>query len=241
MRKVQLVMTKEALDPARGAGAVAIVLDVIFATSSIVTALQAGALSVIPAMNLEDAQDIASTREAGTWILAGERDANPFSGYRSYNPLAMMTADMAGKDLIYATTNGTVALRQAAGFDRVYAACLRNGAAVVRHVLAHSASEDIVVVCAGSRGHFSLEDFYGAGYIMQCIRRFSLDDHLDFGDSALAAELAFSSQDSLQVMRNSRLGQLMTSRDMDADLQHVAAQDSSQVVAQLQNGRVVAV
>lgn len=241
MRNVHLVLTKEALDPARGKGAVAIVLDIIFATSSIVTALQAGARAVIPAMDLADAERIASTREPDSWILAGEHNANSFSGYRSYNPMAMMTSDMAGKDLIYATTNGTVALRHAAGFDRVYAACLRNGAAVVRHLLVQHQHENIVVVCSGSRGHFSLEDFHGAGYIMQCLRHFSGTDDFQFSDAALAAELAFSGHDSYQVIRDSRLGQLMTSRGLDADLRHVVEQDSSQIVGMLQDSNVIAV
>src|SRR5699024_9640061 len=123
------------------------------------------------ALDLDEAKAISNRLDAGSWILAGEYNAEPFAGYYSYEPLALAGPDVTGKQLIYATTNGTVALRRADFFTRVYAACLRNGSAVVRHLLAHSHNRgDIIIVCAGSRGHFSLEDFYGAGRIVQCLR-----------------------------------------------------------------------
>src|SRR5699024_7215900 len=111
------------------------VLDIIFATSSITAALEAGASKVLPALGLDEAREIGERLAPDSWMLAGENNAEAFAGYRSYEPLALATPDMAGTQLIYATTNGTVALRQADFFERVYAASLRNASAVVRHLL----------------------------------------------------------------------------------------------------------
>ncbi len=240
MANVNVVLTKETLDPQRGSGEIAIVLDIIFATSSIVSALQAGARSVVPAMDLNEAERLASERSLGSWVLAGERDANPFPGYRSYNPKALSTPDIMGKDVIYATTNGTVALRGTSSFERVYAACLGNAAAVAKHLRMHwTSAQNIVIVCAGSRGRFSLEDFYGAGYFVTCLRRFFPNDLLQFSDAAVAAELAFQNTDPYQVLCDSRLGRMMLSRGLQEDLQLISVLDSTELVSVYRDGAVI--
>lgn len=242
MNTVNVVLTKEALDPQRGDGEIAVVLDVIFATSSISAALQAGARRVVPAMDLDDAEQLAGKCHPGSWVLAGERDANPFSGYRSYHPLALSTPDINGLDLIYATTNGTVALRRCHAFAAVYTACLRNASAVARHLLAHRTPEqNIVIVCSGSRGRFSLEDFYGAGYFVACLQRLAPAGSLRFSDTAVAASLAFRDSDPYQVMCDSRLGQVMLSRNMQDDLRYISRLDCIDQVSVYRDGAVVTV
>lgn len=238
MNTVHLVLTKEALKQGMCSDATAIVLDIIFATSSITAALESGAHRVIPALSLDEAEQISKRLIPGGWILAGEKDAEAFTGYRSYEPLALLTPDMAGKDLVYATTNGTVALRRAEFFKRVYAASLRNGPAVARQALHYACgTSGIVIVCAGSRGHFSLEDFYGAGYIVQCLRRFS-NQRLLYSDAAIAAELAFQNTDTYDVLTKSRLGQIMLARDMKDSIQYISQLDSSDAVGLYENGCV---
>ena len=72
-----------------------------------------------------------------------------------------------GKSVIYSTTNGTVAMRrQAAGFARL----LRSAAQCARAHRAHpGASRDtVLIVCSGSGNNFNFEDFYGAGYFVEC-------------------------------------------------------------------------
>lgn len=237
MRKVHLVLTKESLRPEHHSDASAIVLDIIFATSSITAALEAGVQRIYPALNLKEAEAIGSRLTSGNWILAGEANAEPFAGYRSYDPLALSGPDMAGKDLIYATTNGTVALRRAAFFKKTYAASLRNGLAVVRHVLDHSTSEDIVLICSGSAGHFSLEDFYGGGYLVQCLRQCS-PTGLIYSDSAQAAEMAFQNTQPSSVLIQSRLAQRMLQRGMGSSLDYISQIGCSAVIPLYENGSI---
>ncbi|HEX2520393.1 MAG TPA: 2-phosphosulfolactate phosphatase [Castellaniella sp.] len=240
MPNIYVVPTKDALRTDRRAEASAIVLDIIFATSSMVAALESGVSRVLPALDLTEAEQLATGYTPGTWILAGEKHAESFPGYHSYEPLALIGPEMDGKTLVYATTNGTVALRRAHFFSDVYIANLRNGPAVVRHLLARRrASADIVILCSGSRGHFSLEDFYGAGYIVHCLRQMA-GDAFRYSDAAIAAELAFEGTDPQAVLMASRVGRMMCDRGLAQSIRYVSQLDACGLVAMYQDGAVAA-
>src|SRR5690348_15027208 len=86
MPNVYVVPTKDALRTDRRTEASAIVLDIIFATSSMVAALESGVSRVLPALDLNEAEQLATGYAPGTWILAGEKHAESFPGYHSYEP-----------------------------------------------------------------------------------------------------------------------------------------------------------
>lgn len=237
MRKIHVVLHKEALQGSRHAEACAIVLDIIFASSSITAALDAGARRILPALDFAEAQQISARLPEGQWVIAGEKNADPFPGCLSYDPLALSGAQVRGRDVVYATSNGTVALRRAAFFSQVYAASLRNGRAVAHHVIKHTESEDIVLICSGSLGRFSLEDFYGAGYLIQCLQEASNHSFI-CSDAALAAEMVWNDRTPRDVIRAARLGQLMLERGMAASLDYVSQLDCSTVVPQFIDGGV---
>lgn len=241
MPNVYVVPTKDALRADRRTDASVIVLDIIFATTSMVAALESGVSRVVPALDLKEAEQLAKGYASGSWILAGEKYSESFPGYHSYEPLALIGPEMAGKTLVYATTNGTVALRRAHFFPDVYIANLRNGPAVVRHLLARrQASADIVILCSGSRGHFSLEDFYGAGYIVHCLRQMA-GDGLNYSDAAIAAELAFEGTDPRAVLMASCVGRMMCDRGFERSIDYVSELDVCRLVAVYRDGVVVAV
>ena len=110
MAKIHVLLKKEELDGQRLSGKVVIVLDILFATSSIVAALAHGASEVVPALDGEAALREASGRRAGSYVLSGELNAVTLSGFSHPMPMALLEQDLAGKTLIYSTTNGTVAV-----------------------------------------------------------------------------------------------------------------------------------
>lgn len=241
MPNVYVVPTKDALRTDRRTDASVIVLDIIFATTSMVAALESGVSRVVPALGLDEAERLVKEHPAGSWVLAGEKHAESFPGYHSYEPLALIGPEMAGKTLVYATTNGTVALRRAHFFPDVYIANLRNGPAVVRHLLTRrQASADIVILCSGSRGHFSLEDFYGAGYMVHCLRQMA-GDTLNYSDAAIAAELTFEGTDPRAVLMTSRVGRMMCDRGLAENIDYVSQLNVCELVAVYRDGVVVGV
>ena len=239
MQKIHVIARKEDFDAARAPGKIAVVLDIIFATTTIITALQHGARAVIPAGNQDQACELAATRPDGSYVLAGEYRAETLAGFQPYNPLAMQGLDLKGRDLIYSTTNGTVALRAASACQRVFAGALLNAGAVARHVAQNYTEQTILLVCAGSRGMYSLEDHYGAGCFVQLLREYAGAERVALTDAAIAALRLFEQNDAVETLAASRIGRRMVAKSMLADVRYSAGIDTCPFVAELVDGKVV--
>ena len=238
--KVHVLFRKEDLDHERLEGKVAVVLDVLFATSTIVTALAHGAREVIPTLDEAGAKDEAQKHAAGTYVLAGELYAVTLPGFAAPTPLALANEPIAQRKLIYSTTNGTVALRQAASAADVYAAALLNGDAMVKRLVTGHAGQTVVFVCAGSMGSPNLEDIYGAGYLVDLFARMVRADSEAFSDAALAARAVFLGEAPEAALARSRVGRMMIERGLMHEVQFAAELSRLDVVPRLVDGRLVA-
>ncbi|TRZ93306.1 MAG: 2-phosphosulfolactate phosphatase [Rhodocyclaceae bacterium] len=238
MQKIHVLLKKEELDAQRLEGKVVVVLDILFATSSIVTALAHGATEVIPTLDGRTALEAAKNFPAGSYVLSGELNAETLSGFVHPTPQALLKEGIAGRRLIYCTTNGTVALAKSNGAAHVYAAALLNGRAVVDRIVLQHPDSTILIVCSGSADNFNLEDFYGAGYLVSLFRRRLLDDpaSADYSDAALAAELLHDHCDGLDALRRARVGRMMLARRLDAEVAFAAQESCYDVVPLLQDG-----
>ena len=239
MPKVHVLLKKEELDIQRLEGKVVIVLDILFATSSIVAALANGAVGVIPAPDGTAALAQAQTLEPGSFVLSGEWHADTLPGFVHPTPLHLLRAGLAGRTLVYSTTNGTVALSKARGAADVYAAALLNAEATVRHVLERHPDQVILIVCSGSADNFNLEDFYGAGYFVSLLRRHAAN--ADFTDAAIAAELLHDHNDGLEVLRRARVGRMMLARGLDEEVAYAARESCIDLVARLEGRELLPV
>lgn len=236
--KVHVLLKKEELQEQRLAGKVVVVLDILFATSSIVTALAHGARAVVPALDRDACLAHAEDHPPGTYVLAGEWRTETLAGFLDPTPLALLAHGLAGRTLIYATTNGTVALTRSQGAEHVYAAGLLNAEATVRHLLRAHPEETVLLVCSGSVDNFNLEDFYGAGYLVSLIR--SLAPHEpELTDAARAASLLHDRIDALECLRESRVGRMMVERRLESELAFAARKSTLELVARQEEGRVI--
>ena len=234
MAKIHVLLKKEELDSQRLPGKVVIVLDVLFATSSIVAALAHGATEVLPALNGEAALAAAAGRAPGSYVLSGELNAVTLDGFAHPTPMSLLGENLAGKTLIYSTTNGTVAVGKSREADHVYAAALLNGDAMVEQIeRAHSAAT-VLIVCSGSADNFNLEDFYGAGYLVSLFAR-RADAH-EFTDAAMAARLLHDHCDAMECLSASRVGRMMLSRGLDHEVKFAAQKSRFPIVARLADG-----
>lgn len=234
MRKIHVVMKKEELDGERLNGKVLIVLDILFATTTIVSALDDGVAEVWPALNGEAARQLAqSDRFANAPVLAGELYAETLDGFAPASPLALAPRLRDAQALVYATTNGTVALTLSQSASHVYVGALRNAQAVVEHVVRHHPQDTIMIVCSGSADRFNLEDFYGAGYFVKLFREAGAND---FTDAAKAAELTHQAIDARACFELTRVGQRMLDKQLSQELDFAAAKDVSRSVPKLQDG-----
>lgn len=236
--KVHVLTRKEEIDDVRANGKVAIVLDVLFATSTIAAALAHGATEVIPAGDESAARALNARYAAEEPVLAGERMAVTLPGFAPPTPLALVEHGVRDKRVIYATTNGTVALQCVAAAERVYAAALVNGTAVIDHVLRNHRDRTLLIVCSGSMGNFNLEDFYGAGYLVDLLVA-RLGERADFSDAARAARALYRHAPPYPSLADSRVGRMMLERGCGDEVEYAAQLSALEVVPRLENGRLV--
>lgn len=168
--KIDVHFTPLGLGELAGRGVV--VIDVLRATTTIVTALANGAKAVIPAATSEEAVRLASNLEKDGVLLAGERKSVKIEGFALGNsPREMQPAAVAGKTVVLATTNGTPALVAAQGGDPVLVGAPANFKALAERARAVLAERDLVIICAGREKQFAIEDAYMAGRLIKAVKK----------------------------------------------------------------------
>jgi 2-phosphosulfolactate phosphatase len=231
-----LVLThRDQLDTARLHDKVIVVLDTIFATSSMVAAFAHGIRDCIPAGDELSARHYHST--VANVVLAGEKNAVVLDGFAHFAPLQLTRHELADRTLVFCSTNGAPALTMAAGGPHVYAAALLNRQALCRHLLEHHTAQSVILLCAGSSGGFCLEDFYAAGAVVAGLQRLGGDWSLT--DSAKAAAATFSHYDPTEALCGSRVGQWMSGLGLDDDLRYCAQIDVMDIVPKIHDGRLL--
>jgi 2-phosphosulfolactate phosphatase len=235
--KVHVLTKREELDTVRVTGKVVVVLDILFATTTMIAALANGAREVIPVLDEAAARDCAKALAEGSYVLSGELMAQTLPGFAHPAPRALLEHGIANKTVVYSTTNGTVALAHAAGGARVYAGALLNAGHLARHIAASHAGETVLIVCSGSANNFNLEDFVGAGAFVSHFREI-LGEGADFSDAARAALAVYQSARFPQALLDCRVGRLMARRNLAHEVEFACRENEYPVVPVLEAGRL---
>lgn len=204
-----------------------VVIDVLRATTCIAAALQAGASCVIPCLTPEEARE----RRTPGALLAGERGSLPLEGFDLGNsPLEFTPERVRGRTILMTTTNGTRALRAAPG--PALCAGLVNRAAVARSLLGCAAVD---VVCAGTDGRFSADDWGAAGALLAGLREVA---EVEADDGARAAEAWFlaGAADLEGLLAATAHGRRLAGLGLQADLAACARLDVWDVVPVFRDG-----
>ena len=225
-------------------GSLVVVIDVLRATTTVCHALSHGARAVIPCLDIEEARRIAAQFSPGDVLLGGERGGLPIDGFDLGNsPGEYSRETVAGKTIVFTTTNGTRALGHCQRADRVVLAALVNLAAVCTAI---EGATRIDLLCAGTRGQISREDVLAAGAIADMIVGHQTDSAPDLNDAAHLARDAWlhvtaaaaSSGQTLSAQlahefRSTLGGQNVLRIGRDDDLLAAAQLDKFAVVPQL--------
>ena len=169
-----------AFTPAEAVSApLGIVVDVMRATSAIAQALASGYRRVLCCAEVDDARALQAELKDEA-ITGGERNAERIEGFDAgASPREFL--EPRAETLILSTTNGTRAIvAAAASCDEVVLGSLLNLAAVARH--ARERGEDAVILCAGFKDAFAIDDAYCAGRILALLGP-------ERTDAAVAAEV----------------------------------------------------
>ena len=236
MKRLRVLMTRQEIVPERLVGATSIVIDVLLATTTLVTAFDNGARSVFPTESLEETDEVLGGLDASEVLRGGEQDAERIEGYELGPYPAEYSPDtVAGKDVIFVTTNGTRAIADAATSEEVLVGCLRNAPAVA-HYLQDSGTDLAYLICAGSAGRFTLEDFLGASAILAYMHT----EGWQFNDAAwMALNFARDYQDrEMEALEHSRAGNWFVENDRREELEFVGDVGASELVANIVDGQL---
>jgi 2-phosphosulfolactate phosphatase len=165
-----------------------IVIDVLRATSTMLTALAHGCSAIYPVETVLQAKQL---HQPG-FLLGGERGCKKIPGFDYGNsPFEYMDNQVAGKTIIMTTTNGTRAIQKSYKASTIIAGSLLNGNACAKEAAA--LKKDIVILCSGTQDVYSLEDGICAGQIVEELHRLLLPDgvELEINDFGLSMLYAF--------------------------------------------------
>jgi 2-phosphosulfolactate phosphatase len=210
-----------------------VVVDILRATTAICTAFGYGVSSVIPLTS----RDEARLRKEQGFLVAGEEDGEklPFSDFGN-SPREFRDPLLAGKELYFCTTNGTRAINLGKEYGRVVVASFVNFEAVCNWL--NKERNDILILCAGWKDSFSLEDSIFAGAMSDLL--INAYGFLPVGDATLASVTLWNhaSRSLIKtVSRSAHYLRLLGIEDRKG-LKYCFFPDKFQVVPVLEGGRL---
>lgn len=210
-----------------------VVVDVLRASSTILTALVNGAKEVIPAENVSVAARIS--KGLGNSILCGERNGKVIEGFKLGNsPFEYSTEKIKAKSLVFSTTNGTVAISKSKYAKSCILASFLNLSAVVEHL--SGLNEDFTIVCSGKLNDFCVEDSVYAGLLIAKLFELNTKSNYSLLDSGyisyqLAKQLIYKNSKPdqhrvLNMFKKSEHGKYLISLGFEKDLEYCSQIDS---------------
>jgi 2-phosphosulfolactate phosphatase len=157
-RKIEVCLTPSVFPEFRNDDAIVVVVDILRATSAIITAFMHGVKKIIPVATLEEAK---AYKEKG-YLVAAERDGivRDFADFGN-SPYNFQKEVIRNREIVYSTTNGTHCIMMARNNYRVLIGGYLNLKALVDLIKAEH--RDLLILCAGWKNKFNLEDTLFAG------------------------------------------------------------------------------
>lgn len=216
-----------------------VVLDILRATTTILTALAHGARSVTPVSTIAEA--LARRRQDPTILLAGERGGYAIGPDQTggiafdfgNSPREFLNAAIADRSIVMTTTNGTRAIQACRHAQAVLIGGFVNLGTLIRWIV-QTRPRRLVLVCAGTGEETAVEDVLGAGAFCH---RLAEQIELEPADSALIASQLFGSLQGrlLPTCQNGQNGRrLQDDPRLRGDIPFSLQEDAVPVLARLQ-------
>jgi 2-phosphosulfolactate phosphatase len=230
-RDVQVHLLPDLAPPGRLTGGLAVVVDVLRSTTTMVHALAAGCTTVRPCIEVEEARALANSMRAGRVLLGGERGGVALPGFDLGNsPSEYTTKVCCGTTLVLTTTNGARACVRAAEAERVLIAGFVNYSAVCEQL--RQDDRPIHIICSGTDGEVALEDTLLAGAVVDFLCEVS---EVRLNDSARLAWDCFENhgQVLLGALEIGKGGMHLQRLGLGEDIQAAAQVDRFNLVPEL--------
>ena len=212
---------------------VAVVIDVLRATTTISWALKNGADSIQVFADLDLLKTSAKKWPADKRLLLGERGGKKIDSFDLGNsPLSVTKETVLGKRLFMSTTNGTRSLEKVQNAKHLFAMGLPNRKAVAEKIISLN-FENLLILGSGWEGSYSLEDSLAAGALASYLKT-NCNSEVNIANDELQAALAlwsFWENDLLQCLKTATHGKRLTSLgDYEDDLKCCSELDCLDIV-----------
>lgn len=217
------------------AGKTVLVIDVLRATSNIVTGLASGCQGIIP---VETVQQAKTMQEKGD-LLGGERFCKKPAGFDLGNStFEYMQESIRGKRILMTTTNGTRAIQKTGRAQHVIACSFLNASSCAD--AAAFFGRDVILLCSGTQDVFCLEDGLCAGMVAEELDR-RCSGHAVMNDFSVAMRDAYRQnrcrlKEALSECTN---GKRLTKLGFQEDIAFCAQTDVYGIVPLMKDGVLV--
>ena len=219
---------------------VAVVIDVLRATTTISWALKNGAESIEVFADLELLRESAIKWQVDKRLMLGERGGQKIEGFDLGNsPLSVTKKVVNGKRLFMSTTNGTKSLQKVQHAKHLFAMGLPNRKAVAERIISLQ-SENVLILGSGWEGSYSLEDSLAAGALASYLKK-NYNFEVKIINDELQAAMSlwnFWKNDILRCLKTATHGKRLTSLgDYEEDFKCCSELDCLEIVpAQVERG-----
>ncbi len=208
-----------------------VVVDILRATSSMITAFAYNVASITPVPTLADCRML---KERG-YVTAGERGGQKVDGFdRGNSPFEFMDHQLNGKQLAFTTTNGSQAILSVSNASTIVLGSFLNLSATADFLAAQNNS--ILILCAGWKGKFNIEDTLYAGALANLLKnQFAFED-----DATLAAQGLYqlASEDLLGYLQQGSHARRLAGFENHRDLEFCIKKDQFQLNAIYRDGKL---
>lgn len=233
--KINVLLSPHNVDELYFSQKTSIVIDVLRATTVIVTALENGAREVIPVSSVDFAMKVSGNAFGGQTLLGGERNTTKIEGFNLGNsPSEYTNESVVGKSIILYTTNGSKAIVKAKFSENLFVCSFKNLKAIAAHIA--KLNKDTEILCAGSNGMFCIEDTVCAGRLINEINTIANDIELTDAAKASVVLNNSSGDNILEMLKNSEHGLKLINNGFESDLKDCSALGVSDVIPVFNSG-----
>ncbi len=233
-QKLNVCLSPQLISSYADENSIIVVIDVLRATSAICTALHNGAEKIIPVVDVRVARDYLNKG----YIVGAERNGEIVEGFEYGNsPLVFAGEHVAGKTIVLTTSNGTYALAAAQMAHQVIVGSFLNLDAVSGWL--ENQERDIVLLCAGWKQKFNMEDTLFAGAVVSQLQ--AANRVLALSDSAIAAEILYTkAKDNMfAFLENTSHRNRLRTMNIEEDVRYCLTPNTTSVIPMLENGNIV--
>lgn len=219
-------------------GRVVVIIDVVRASTTISQGIASGCTEFIPVQTVSEARRRAGEVPVGRRLLGGERGGLRPQGFDLGNsPLDYSADRVAGKTIVFTTTNGTMAIKAALGAKEVVVGALVNLETVADYLLA--VGRDVTLAGAGRESRPVLDDALCAGAIAQRVLEKAQAKASPTDSALMAIHLARGYHARFrEALALSASGMALKGVGLDRDLDFCAQVDALSVLPRLVDGRI---